>query len=315
MTSLHCLLLLLAASVLALPAAGQEVAPERFYPLEQGDTWVFGFSERECPNHPGECDSPVSGLVTRTVVGTVEVEGQARPLVRAEVRGAVNAEPGCVADYAVWLDPATTETRIEPQGDSCPYAYREDPIKGSDILEAGADLDEGFQEELEIMIGGISYTVLVKSYGVDVGFSNGVLDLGLDIGLVRFSAASSLGGSSSTYTSYSLQYAEVGGTVYGTMPTAGEGGAAPSAFALGAAYPNPSRSATTLALSLPTAGAATVAVFDVLGRRVLERDLGVRPAGTQPVRLDLGAVPPGVYFARATTAAGQTATRRIVRVD
>jgi hypothetical protein len=89
----------------------------------------------------------------------------------------------------------------------------------------------------------------------------------------------------------------------------------PETFALGTVFPNPFRSVATLPLSLTEAEAVRLEVFDVLGRRVLEQDLGVQPAGASPRAIDLGAAPAGVYFVRVTTASGRSATRRVVRID
>jgi hypothetical protein len=90
------------------------------------------------------------------------------------------------------------------------------------------------------------------------------------------------------------------------------------AFALAAAYPNPTAGPTTLQVALPEASAVTLGVYDVLGRRVatlVDRELA---AGTHTVRWDgrstTGAqVGSGVYFVRMR-AGDFTTTRRLMLV-
>ncbi|MEM1043816.1 MAG: T9SS type A sorting domain-containing protein, partial [Bacteroidota bacterium] len=89
--------------------------------------------------------------------------------------------------------------------------------------------------------------------------------------------------------------------------------AVPETFGLAAAYPNPFRSATTLALDVPEAGRVTVAVYDALGRRVavlLDEEV---EAATHRVPFDASDLPSGVYLVRAT-GAGQAAMQRVTLV-
>ena len=236
--------------------------------------------------------------------------------MRVEERLGPGSAPSCTADYAVWLDEATANVRIVAQGTPCTYAYREEPLGGSTILEEGGDVDDGFREEAEVLIGDIPYTLLTHQMSADPGLSETYLTFGLDVGLVDLWNVFSLSGSGFiTYTSYDLLYAEVGGVVYGTLPTANEEETAATDFGLGTAYPNPFRSVVTLTLSLSKSEAVTLEAFDVLGRRSFSRDLGVQAAGESRHVLDGAALPAGVYFVRATTASGEQATRRVVRVE
>ncbi|HPF69169.1 MAG TPA: FlgD immunoglobulin-like domain containing protein [Candidatus Krumholzibacteria bacterium] len=87
---------------------------------------------------------------------------------------------------------------------------------------------------------------------------------------------------------------------------------------LGDARPNPFNPRTTIALTLPTAGHATVAVYDLRGRRVCVLVDGALEAGTHALTWDGAddagrAMPSGVYFARAT-AAGSTGTTKLALV-
>jgi len=82
------------------------------------------------------------------------------------------------------------------------------------------------------------------------------------------------------------------------------------------AHPNPFNPRVTLSFSLPLAGQAQLAVFDLQGRRVRTLHEGPLPAGNHTLRWDGRdsrgqAVPAGVYLARIS-GAGQGATRKIV---
>ncbi|MDX1532362.1 MAG: T9SS type A sorting domain-containing protein [Rhodothermales bacterium] len=307
------LVLLFLALLAASAATAQEVEWQRFYPLAEGDTWTYGFSERTCPLEPGACSTDASRTVRRTVVGTAEVEGVERPLVRVEVWNNPEGEP-CVADYAVWLDEATAEVQIAPQGPTCQYAYRDAPEANHYVEQA--PLDGGNTNEEEVLIGGIPYALVTLYASGGGGLNESQLTLGLDVGLVDLDNFFYLSGSGETTTiSYGLEYAEVGGETYGVPIVSSEGGAAPTAFGLGAPYPNPARGAVRFAVSLPGPDAVTVEAFDLLGRRVFEENLGVQPAGETAHRLDLAGLPPGLYLVRATAASGERATRRLTKAE
>ncbi len=92
---------------------------------------------------------------------------------------------------------------------------------------------------------------------------------------------------------------------------------APAAFALAAVYPNPFRASTEIALDVPEASQVTLAVFDVLGRRVAVLLDGVVEAGSHRVAFDGSALPSGVYLVRATsegTAQRSAQTQRVTLV-
>ena len=64
------------------------------------------------------------------------------------------------------------------------------------------------------------------------------------------------------------------------------------------AYPNPTSGPVSLRFDAGAGGAATVDVYDLLGREVLRRDLGTLPAGPSRATLDLDGLSAGVYLAR-----------------
>ncbi|MGQ0722144.1 MAG: T9SS type A sorting domain-containing protein [Candidatus Eiseniibacteriota bacterium] len=80
-------------------------------------------------------------------------------------------------------------------------------------------------------------------------------------------------------------------------------------------HPNPVRGIASLELALPSASAVTIGLFDVAGRKLAVRSLGVLASGWQRVTLDasdaLGApLPAGIYFYQIE-AAGHTLTRKM----
>lgn len=87
---------------------------------------------------------------------------------------------------------------------------------------------------------------------------------------------------------------------------------------LGMAWPNPAVDVVHADLFLPAAGRVQVEVFDLNGRRVMQRDLGQRPAGNSRFSWDLrgagGArVPAGTYLLRCAVGGTVRARRIVVR--
>ncbi|MEO1630257.1 MAG: T9SS type A sorting domain-containing protein [Bacteroidota bacterium] len=77
------------------------------------------------------------------------------------------------------------------------------------------------------------------------------------------------------------------------------------------AHPNPARDAATLAVTLAAAGPVTLAVYDLLGRRVALVHDGRLAAGTHALLLDTARLPSGLYLARLVHV-DQAVTRRLV---
>ncbi|PAP75677.1 endonuclease/exonuclease/phosphatase family protein [Rubrivirga marina] len=78
----------------------------------------------------------------------------------------------------------------------------------------------------------------------------------------------------------------------------------PDGAEVAAPVPNPSDGPTAFRVTLPRAGAVTVEVFDVLGRRVAVAFDGRLAAGAHRLPFDATALTPGVYLFRVTTEAG-----------
>ena len=103
-------------------------------------------------------------------------------------------------------------------------------------------------------------------------------------------------------------YRLVGTTAGGTQavfgPVQGTAGA-PRAFALSAAWPNPTRGPLNLQFALPRAAKVRLSVLDLQGREVAALEDGFRNPGRYQVRWDgeiaRGRMPSGLYFVRFVT--------------
>ena len=87
-----------------------------------------------------------------------------------------------------------------------------------------------------------------------------------------------------------------------------------SALELGSPMPNPTRGAWSATVSVRDASDATLEVFDIAGRRVLERELGVLAPGRHVLKAETGgSLAPGVYRVRVR-AGVRSAERVLVRL-
>ena len=99
----------------------------------------------------------------------------------------------------------------------------------------------------------------------------------------------------------------------GAVPVVEEGAPGAAGAALGLPAPNPTAGPLALTVTLEAPATVRLGVFDALGREVARLGGGAWPAGEHPVRLDTGALAPGVYAVRLV-ADGRTSTRRFVVV-
>ena len=79
----------------------------------------------------------------------------------------------------------------------------------------------------------------------------------------------------------------------------GKGGSGvPVEFALDPPYPNPFNPATTIRFVLPATSRISLAVFDILGRRIATLEEGVEGAGTHQIAWTANGVSSGIYLCR-----------------
>jgi hypothetical protein len=110
------------------------------------------------------------------------------------------------------------------------------------------------------------------------------------------------------WTSRVLMFPHPGGGGTHTEP-----GMPSAAVTLSAGYPNPFREATTVAFTLPSAGPATLTVYDALGREVAVLTRDEREAGPHEVTWDASGLPSGRYVVRLA-AGGQEHTQALTLV-
>jgi hypothetical protein len=78
----------------------------------------------------------------------------------------------------------------------------------------------------------------------------------------------------------------------------------PEGYALDQNYPNPFNPVTTIEFALGGSGQVSLAVYDVLGRKVATLVDGVQHAGSYRVSFNAAALSSGVYFYRLETPVG-----------
>jgi hypothetical protein len=82
-------------------------------------------------------------------------------------------------------------------------------------------------------------------------------------------------------------------------------GEVPVEFGLTGNYPNPFNPETTIGFEMPESAQVTLAVYDLLGRRVAMLVNGVLGAGKHTARFDASTPPSGGYIYRLTTPSGE----------
>ncbi|WP_179299768.1 cyanophycinase [Rubrivirga marina] len=90
---------------------------------------------------------------------------------------------------------------------------------------------------------------------------------------------------------------------FASAPTASEPGAEGATTGDLLVHPNPTTGRAALRFDVGTGGAAALALYDLVGREVLRRDLGVLAAGEARVTLDLRGLPASLYVVRVRVGA------------
>jgi hypothetical protein len=102
---------------------------------------------------------------------------------------------------------------------------------------------------------------------------------------------------------------EKGISCYRDTPVPVEDRSAPAALSIGGIFPNPFNPSTSIGFTLPAQVRATLAVYDITGRKVRDLVSGPLPAGAHTAvwdgrDADGRTVSSGVYTARLTTGRG-----------
>ena len=86
----------------------------------------------------------------------------------------------------------------------------------------------------------------------------------------------------------------------------------PDGFYLHQNYPNPFNPTTTISFILSSRSNVRLEVFDLLGRQVGIRDLGLLPSGDHSLEYDASGMPSGVYFYRLVTETSSQSRKMIL---
>lgn len=92
---------------------------------------------------------------------------------------------------------------------------------------------------------------------------------------------------------------------------AGSEATLPGEFAM-SNYPNPFNPTTSISFMLPRSSISTLRVFDVEGREVFRRDLGILPAGPHQLLWNAATLPSGVYISRLETPWGVRSRKMVM---
>ncbi len=164
-------------------------------------------------------------------------------------------------------------------------------IKGAGTAADPSDVDEGYQIEMAID--------LQQALGYPSGLGERQLWLG-----VNYFDGDALDVPDNSYAMRTWLLAERADNagLYGYLApadmVANEGDAVPGELRLLGNYPNPFDARTQIQYVLPQAGEVSVAVYDLLGRRVAVVEPGLQAEGANAATVDAADLASGVYFYR-----------------
>jgi hypothetical protein len=169
---------------------------------------------------------------------------------------------------------------------------------GTTVDTLGTDFDNGWQAEFAIDLTKLGYPADLGNHALQFGFD-----------LMDGDSFTPFTDSYGTRTWFFKEWERSDAPCYIFMNTAsmlttgvGDTPAAPQSLELLGNFPNPFRGATSLHFRLPQPAAVSVDVFDLQGRKLLSRPMGVHPAGLTHVRVPEFSSKAGVYLYRVHVA-------------
>lgn len=289
------------ALLIATCATAQTVDPLRYFPLGDGDVWLYQYDRQIIPAIGAPAET-VRGLAEMRVDGDTLIENRVWKRLRLRrftLAGVQIARGTSAAEYDLPNDWVAMRWQ----------AVNSNPVAGTPAVLYGLRL-WNVHSPRDITIGGLVYRIAGMYRTSDLGWSDGTgrgagcswTDMVADVGMLSYNCG--YGFSAPYISEYSrLVYASVGGRVYGVNVVADEAGPEPSVPSRLRAYPVPARRTVTV----EAAEATRVDVFDSLGRRVAT---GEASPG-RPLRLGVSGWPVGVYVAR--DAAGRSVRLVVAR--
>jgi Secretion system C-terminal sorting domain len=173
------------------------------------------------------------------------------------------------------------------------------------VIRAALKLDPGTPVN-DLVNPGTGYMVEVAVDLTKIGYPHGLGDGNLWIGATQldYDAYSDAAENSSSREWWYRERSNTIGPAWafmdpntlvtGVVPNPGAG--LPMKFALIGNYPNPFNPSTTIRFTLPEAANVTLNVFNVLGQRVGNIDLGTQSPGVRQVAFNASRLASGVYF-------------------
>ena len=285
----------------------------RYFPLAQGNAWQY---RAYVYNDMGE---EGGFYYSRDVIGDSLIDGQLWWVLRGCTRPLNGSSPSCGGREFVRYD---DENRML-------LKRGEDSNSNPSIGWWGTvpcRLDAPFNSSVECtgpgtfgksfyVYGGHNFTLVLPPDEVEDVTVKGYVTEGTEVTTEVVAGIGVVYNSGEASADFrALIWTRVGELEYGTrvfvFPTGSEE-APPVAEALRLeVWPNPSRGAVSVALTLDRSQPVELEVVDVLGRVVVRRDLGALPVGRHEVALDGGAWGAGTYLVRVEAGA-RRATERI----
>ena len=212
-----------------------------------------------------------------------------------------------VGGITIRYDAAATPQAItcEEDGSNCQVTTPGERIISAVLNDGTVVIADGEIVDESLTIDMVSVDFLIQTNGDDYPF-NGIEFISLGV----------------TYQQTLLNYITegLGGQITAAQyPEGGEGrvltleqsvsvedpiDALPQEYALNGNYPNPFNPTTTISFSLPEAAQVSIAVYDMLGRQVMELVNTQMTAGNHEVVFSADNLPSGTYFYRLTTPQG-----------
>lgn len=311
---------LLVTLLLTQPVHAQEPIPDttsawRYFPLEQGNVWVYGVRQLETESPCLPCEY----AERREVTGAITAGGRDYFEVSVSRTGTLPDGVPVTETFYVRFDttaatafrlnnpaPPASEFPLDHGGCGLDEAFPSDPDEGRAIECPGGASEEGVVfggYDRPVSIGSSSYTLTKKAFGYFT-FGLSASSYAAGVGLLGVS------GCEGCEYEAELRSALVGGVAYGDPLVSAEPSAPTEAFVL-SAYPSPTEGPVRIAVSLPEPGAITVSVFDVLGRLVYTTERIV--TGDGQVEFDAAGWPSGLYVVRLASASRVATTRFVVQ--
>lgn len=296
---------LVAVPVAAQPQVPDDLDPELFAPLAVGNVWEYAIRDHYQNSVPGT-------YVRFEVLPSIEHDGLAYGVMEV-VQMDTNRVP-------LWTNRCGFRDLDEPILERIPLS----PQEGGTFANCASHLPLPPERyallypDTTVKIGSVPYPVdalalAVTEWQAPMGAGGRFEDWRAQgIGSVFYSGSWGDRRSGSHRYEFTLVHAHVNGVTYGSIPSRPEPPVHPAPSDLEvSAYPNPFARSLNVTLHAST-GMVRLELFDLLGRRILEREISaVWPH--QQFRLDVPPGPRELLFLRVTDGANRTRTIGVIR--